>query len=116
MLKKLYRFHGHNSLNFVHSKGKSVRSGYFQLKYTVNKKRTDSRLAVVVAKKVSKSAPTRNRIRRRVYETVRQHWAMLDEPHDMVIMVFDEKAADMPSAQLNRQIVELLTKAGLYKA
>lgn len=115
MLKKLFRFHGHNSLNFVHSKGKSVRAGFFQLKYTNNGRRIENRLAVIVSKKVTKKAPIRNRIRRRVYETARQHWSMLETPYDLVITVFDERAATMSSAELNKNIVELLHKANLYK-
>lgn len=71
---------------------------------------------MVVAKKVVKKAPARNRIRRRVYETMRQQWPMLSTAHDLVILVFDERVATMPSAQLNQQVVELLNKAGLYKA
>lgn len=115
MLKKAFRFHGHNSLNFVHSKGSSVRSSYFQLKFSANNRRKDSRLAVVVSKKVAKRAPARNRIRRRVYEAARLQWPMIDSPYDMVITVFDERVADMPAADLNRSVVELLHKAKLYK-
>jgi ribonuclease P protein component len=115
MLKKLFRFHGHNSLNFVHSKGSSVRSSYFQLKFKLNNRRESSRLAVIVSKKVTKRAPARNRIRRRVYEAARLQWPMLLPGYDLVIMVFDERVADMPSGELNRSIVELFHKANLYK-
>ena len=40
---------------------------------------------------------------------------MIDSAYDMVITVFDEKVADMPAADLNRSVVELLHKAKLYK-
>jgi len=116
MLKKLYRFHGHGSLNYVHRNGQSARAGFLQLKYVPNKKRTESRLAVVVAKKVAKSAPERNRIRRRLYETMRQQWPLVQHPHDMIILVFDKKAGEMSPQELNRMTVELLHKANLYQA
>ena len=115
MLKKSRRFHGHNSLSFVHSKGRAVRSGFLQLKYAPNHKRTNSRLAVVVSKKVVKGAPKRNRIRRRIYEAMRLQWPMLAAPHDLVVLVFDERIGEMPATQLNRHVVELLHKANLYK-
>jgi ribonuclease P protein component len=115
MLKKAFRFHGHNSLNFVHSKGSKVRASFFQLKYTPNNRREDSRLAVIVSKKVAKSAPTRNRIRRRVYESVRAQWPMLKPGHDLVITVFEERVADIPADELNKSISGLLRKADLYK-
>ena len=115
MLKKAFRFHGHNSLNFVHSRGSKVRSSFFQLKYTPNNRREDSRLAVIVSKKVAKSAPTRNRIRRRVYESVRAQWPMLKMGHDFVIVVFEERVAEMDSTDLNKSITELFKKADLNR-
>lgn len=115
MLKKLLRFHGHNSLNFVYTHGKSVRSNYLQLKYSPNTRRDTNRVAVVVAKKVAKKAPTRNRIRRRVYEHLRAHLPMVKQPYDLVFTVYDERVAEIASTELNKLIVELLTKAKLYK-
>lgn len=115
MLAKQFRFHGYNSLRFTYSQGRTIRVKGLQLKTIHNPSRTESRLAVVVSKKITKKAPVRNRIRRRLYEAVRLHWAMLEVGHDMIISVFDENIADMPASQLNRQVVELLTKADLYK-
>jgi ribonuclease P protein component len=115
MLAKQFRFHGYGSLKFLYNKGKIVRARYVSLKYISNPRREDSRLAVVVAKKVSKKAPVRNRIRRRLYEAVRLHWPMLKPGQDMIITVFDENIANIPSTDLNKIIVELLTKADLYK-
>lgn len=116
MLQKRFRFHGHNSLNFAHSKGKSVRAGYLQLKYVKNNRREDNRLAVIVAKKVAKRAPTRNRIRRRLYESVRLQWPMLEPGYDLIITVFDERLTDLPSEKINSLVTELLSKAKLYKS
>lgn len=99
----------------MHTKGRSVRASYFQLKHIPNQRRKENRLAVVVAKKVSKKAPIRNTIRRRVYEAVRAQWPLIVPAHDMVITVFDERAADIPATELNRAVVELLHKAELYK-
>lgn len=115
MLAKPYRFHGYASLKFVYSKGKQVRLQQLSLKYHPNQRRADSRCAVVVSKKVAKKAPTRNRIRRRVYEVLRRRWSLIASPHDIIITVFDEKIADMPAKELDRLIDTLLTRAHLYK-
>ena len=65
MLGKLHRFHGYNALNLAHKQGQVVRGPAMSLKYMLNTRRQIYRVAVVVSKKVSKSAVTRNRIRRR---------------------------------------------------
>lgn len=75
----------------------------------------DYRLAVVVSKKVSKSAVVRNRIRRRIYEIVRVHRkeAATPWPKDLVISVFEERIATMPAEELKTQVLKLLQKSGL---
>jgi len=115
MLAKRFRFHGYGSLKYTYNKGVAVRARSCNLKYVHNPKRDDGRLAIVVAKKVSKKAPVRNRIRRRLYESMRQHWPMLKPNYDMVLTVFDDSLADISPDELNKTVVELLTKANLYK-
>lgn len=115
MLAKGYRFHGYGSLKFLYNKGKMVRSRHCSLKYIQNPRRKDGRVAIVVAKKVSKKAPVRNRIRRRLYEAVRQHWEMIEPGHDMIITVFDASVADISPAYINKMVVDLLTQANLFK-
>ncbi len=115
MIAKQYRFHGHNSLRFAYTKGKTVRSKYVSLRYLPNPRRKDSRLAVVVTKKVTKKAPVRNRIRRRSYEAMRLHWPMLTPGYDLILTIFDERVSVIESLELNKIVVDLLTQAELYK-
>jgi ribonuclease P protein component len=107
----LHRFHGYNSLRFVYRNGKTVRGPLCSLKYVLNERRKSYRLAVVVSKKVSKSAVTRNRIRRRLYETVRRHDSQLTAPYDLVITVFGENLATMPAEDIERMVVAQLKQA-----
>lgn len=111
MISKLNRFHGRNSLNSVYRKGKAIRGDYISLRYLATN-RKDYRLAVVVSRKVSKSAVKRNRIRRRIYEVVRlyrkekgQTW-----PVDIVVTVFDEKAAVVPAEELQAKLLKMLDR------
>ena len=50
-------------------------------------------MSVVVSKKVAKSAPIRNRIRRRLYEQIRIQAPKYLSNHDVVITVFDPELA-----------------------
>lgn len=113
MISRSHRFHGHGSLRYVYQNGQTVRGPLTSLKYTVNKRRRTYRLAVVVSKKISKSAVVRNRIRRRLYEAVRQHETALVQPYDLALTVFHEQVATMPSDELQRLVRAQLRQAGI---
>jgi len=115
MIAKVFRFHGHGSLRFLYTKGTTVRTNFMSLRYIKNQRRQSGRLAVVVAKKVSKKAPVRNRIRRRIYEVMRQHWSMIEPGHDMVITIFDDRLATIPAEEVGQLVQELLNKVKIYK-
>lgn len=115
MLSAFHRFHGHGSLRYVYKNGKALRSHLVTIKYTANPHRKHSRFAVVVSKKVHKSAVGRNRIRRRVYEVVRGELPYLHSPHDVVIMVFSSELIALPSDELVSMLRHLFKQADLYK-
>lgn len=92
-----------------------MRSSMFVVKYSKNPRRTDSRFAVVVSKKVLKSAVGRNRVRRRLYEVIRHELPKLKSSHDAVVMVFSAEVRSMPHQQLRGVITQLLAQASLYK-
>jgi ribonuclease P protein component len=99
MLAYKYRFHGYHSLDTVYKRGTTIRGPFVMVRYVPNPKRQNFRAAVVVSKKVQKSAVVRNRIRRRIYEIIRNH-VPAGTPYDIVVTVFDEAAATMPAAKL----------------
>jgi len=105
MIRRANRFHGHNSLNLVYGKGRSVREPRLTLKYALNPNRTNFRLAVVVGKKTSRRAVTRNRIRRRIYEVVRQQSPNIKANYDLVFSVYSDSLADLSHDEL----VDLIT-------
>jgi ribonuclease P protein component len=112
MLSRSHRFHGYGSLRYVYRNGKVVRGSCCSLKYTANSRNTTYRVAVVVSKKVSKSAVVRNRIRRRIYEIVRERVAE-DQPLDLVFTAFSEQLATMPAGQLRDTVCSQLETAKL---
>ncbi|MDB5175764.1 MAG: putative Ribonuclease [Candidatus Saccharibacteria bacterium] len=111
MLRRLYRFHGYGSLNKVYRSGATLRGGSLSLKYGGRKPGTGYRVAVVVSKKVHKSAVVRNRIRRRIFEAIRHYAQDQTLASDLVFTVFDDRVAAMPSDQLTADVARLLEKA-----
>ena len=99
-------------MRYVYQRGQTVRGGAIGLRYAVNTRRPGYRLAVVVSRKVSKSAVVRNRIRRRVYEIVREHAGQLTQPLDLVYTVYGEDIAAQPHDALKRLVLSLLDKTG----
>lgn len=113
MISSLHRFHGRNSLKFAYQHGKTVRGPHFSVKSVLNPKRRSYRVAIVVSRKVHKSAVARNRMRRRLYEAVRALEKDITEPHDIVITVFQDSLLDEAPTDLARQLKKQLGEAGV---
>ena len=110
MLSQRYRFHGHGSLNYLRRHGKSLRAVHMLVKFVPHLRRRYPRFAVVVSKKVCKSAVGRNRIRRRVYEIIRR-WlkARATPPRlDVVFNIYSAEVRVIPAAVLEKEVTKLL--------
>lgn len=113
MIAFKHRFHGHGSLRYVYQKGEAVRGPLLSIKYIVNERRNTYRMAVVVSKKISKSAVVRNRIRRRIYETVRTQEQRVVKPYDIVVTVFSDQLATLETDKLKDAVSSQLERAGV---
>ncbi len=111
MLQREYRFHSRAAVQAVYRRGRSTRSGLLMVK-TVQRQTGQLRAAVVVSTKVSKSAPVRNRIRRRIYELIRTQ-VDLHQSLDMAITVYGDDVASLSSGELQRQFQQLCSQAGI---
>lgn len=107
------RFHGHNSLRYVYKNGEAVRSRLLTIKYVINKHRKETRLAVVISKKILKSAVGRNRIRRRVYEYARIKLINIEKPYDVVFIISSSELAHMPYPEFIHQLDQLLEQMNI---
>lgn len=113
MLAKAHRFHGHRALDYTYRRGNTVRVDLLSLRY-VPAKGKDYRVAVVVSKKVQKSAVIRNRIRRRIYEVIRELDRETELPaQDMIFTVFSDQAAEISPAALRQKVKKLIEKSQL---
>lgn len=113
MISRIHRFHGSGSLRRVYSQGKTVRGPLFAVKVITNEKRDTYRVAVVVSRKVHKSAVGRNRMRRRIYASVRKLSSDINGPHDIVITVFQDTLLGVTPSELDKQVRGQLAAAGL---
>lgn len=113
MIHRTHRFHGRSSLRFVYQKGQTVRGPLVSLRYVQNARQEVYRVAVVISRKVSKSAVVRNRVRRRIYEIVRTNSAHISKPYDLVFTVYGEEVATMSHATLQKLIIAELQKASV---
>jgi len=111
MISQAHRFHGRNSLRFVYHRGQNIRSEAISLRFAINPRRKNYRIAVVVSRKVSKSAVVRNRIRRRIYEISRVSAAKLDMPLDFIFTVYGDQVAEWPHETLMTLIAADMEKA-----
>lgn len=115
MIPGAFRFHGHNSLRYVYSNGKAARSHLVTIKWTPNAHRSKSRIAVVVSKKVIKSAIGRNRVRRRIYEYMRHLLPSFNGNFDVVVIVSSNELLVMTGQELSSQLNQLIEQTNLLK-
>jgi len=111
MLKKLNRFHGHQSVRRAYRQGRPVRGTYMSLHSYTEGQGQHTKAAVVVSRKVDKSAVKRNRVRRRIYEQVRLQLADFKNPVALVFTVYKPEIAELTSEQLVKEINGLLSRS-----
>lgn len=109
MLSKKYRFHSRGGVRYVYQKGKTVRKPKMSLVFVPNE-RGFTRIAVVVSKKVDKTAVGRNRIRRRVYEVLRKNFELIPKKTDYVFVIFSRDILTMPFSELEKTLGELVAE------
>ena len=113
MIAQKHRFHGLGSLRHTYQNGKTVRSQMLAIKFLHNERRSSYRAAVVVSKKVNKSAVARNRTRRRIFEVIRQNETKIAGPYDLVITIFSDEVRTQPPEVLEKTLLGLFKQAGM---
>lgn len=110
MLNKKFRFHSRGGVKYVYKKGKTIRRPTMSLVFCDNTKGF-TRVAVVVSKKVEKTAVGRNLIRRRVYEAIRVNWEYIPLKRDYIFVIYDKKVGKMKFAELEKILGELVAES-----
>ena len=112
MLSNKYRFHSRGGVKFVYRHGKTLRRPDLSLVFCDND-RGKTRFAVVVSKKVNKTAVGRNRIRRRLYEAIRLDFDKFKKPRDYIFVVYNRNLKDLPFSELQKLLRSLLEESML---
>ena len=113
MLSSKYRFHSRGGVKYTYQKGKTIRTPKLSLVFASNKKQKQ-RYAVVVSKKVLKTAVGRNRIRRRFYEAIRLEFDSTLKL-DCIFVIYSKEFTKMDFSQIRELIKNLLVKASVEK-
>ncbi|QQS18949.1 ribonuclease P protein component [Candidatus Saccharibacteria bacterium] len=109
MLRKENRFHGSRGVRLAY-RGKQVRGRFLSFRYS-KRDEPGYRIAIVVSRKVSKSAVIRNRIRRRLYELVRTQYQGALGGYDCIVTVYDVTLATLTPRKLTNELHGVLSKA-----
>ena len=110
MLAKKFRFHSRGGVKYVYKHGKTLRTSKMSLTFTENT-RGFTRIAVVVSKKVAKSAVKRNRIRRRVYEALRLNLDLIPKKTDYIFIIYSDDILTMPFKELEQLLGGLVDES-----
>ncbi len=110
MLAKSFRFHSRGGVNHTYQKGKTIRTPKMSLVFADNT-RNKQRFAVVISKKVIKSAVGRNRVRRRVYEAIRMNLSDFTDKKDCIFVVYSRDIKEMNFSELTALVKNLLDQS-----
>ena len=110
MLNSKYRFHSRGGVRYTYQKGKTIRTPILSLVYNHND-HGFQRFAVVVSKKVEKSAVGRNRIRRRIYEAIRLELPEYKTKNDNIFVVYSKSLMTLPFEEIRKEIRSLLEQS-----
>lgn len=110
MLSKKYRFHSRGGVRYTYAHGKTIRTPKISLVHNENT-RGFQRFAVVVSKKVEKTAVARNRIRRRVYEAIRAEFENAPKKRDFIFVVYSKDIATMDFKELRDMVNSLFSQS-----
>jgi ribonuclease P protein component len=112
MIKKNYRFHSRGGVRYTYQNGKTIRGSKISLVFADNS-RNKQRYAIVVSKKILKSAVGRNRIRRRSYEALRALLPNIQKPVDCIFIINSKEILDIDFKELRTLIRDLLKEADI---
>ncbi len=109
MLSKEFRLRKKADIDVVYKKGQTLANAKLAFRFSPNSLST-SRVAVLVGKKLEKSAVGRNRIRRRLREVIRLNFLQIPAGFDLLVIARDPKLREIDFVELNSEFLNLLSK------
>lgn len=114
MLSRRYRFHSRGGVHYTYKHGRMFRGAKISLIANENS-RKKQRFAVVISKKILKSAVGRNRIRRRVYEAIRLEFPRIKKPIDCIFLIYSKDILTVEFKELRKILQDLLKQADIIE-
>lgn len=99
-------------MRYTYQNGKTIRGSKVSLVFADNS-RNKQRYAVVVSKKILKSAVGRNRIRRRIYEAIRLELSKIQKPIDCIFIINSKEILDLDFKEIQKILRDLLKEASI---
>lgn len=113
MLPQARRLKKEKDINRVLKGGKTFKEAFLSLRVAVNQA-GDSRFGFVVSSRVAKKATSRNRIKRRMSETIRLRLPRIKKGFDALILTFPG-TDKLSFSELEETLDKLLQKAKLLE-
>jgi ribonuclease P protein component len=113
-MKRAYRLRRPDQFQHVRRVGRTFQHRLLRLNVAPNR-RKQTRCGFIVSKRIG-SAVVRNRARRRVREAVRLQFDSIAEGVDLVFIIRTADVVDVPFAQLQQAVQELLQRAEVWPA
>lgn len=111
MLRRSKRIQGEDAVSAALKKGESAKNGFFVIRKLKNQL-LHNRYAIVISKKLEKSAVKRNKKRRQIYEIIRQlektSFIDISSPSDIVLLA-RKPVIEASFDDLNKTLREILT-------
>jgi len=111
MLPREYKLKKDNDFKKVFEKGKFYRNDFIKIRFLKNDLEI-TRFGIIISSKISKKAVCRNRIRRRLEETIRLRLDQIKSGFDIVVL-FGPEVVDKNYKQIEETFVGLVEKAKL---
>jgi ribonuclease P protein component len=111
MLKREHRLKSSLRIAQVRREGESCRNPWLVLSKHVGES-AHTRVAFAASRRIG-NAVTRNRVKRRLREAVRQHLACIEPGWDLLVIA-RSRAKDAAYGELERAMVELLRRGDLW--
>jgi len=108
VLKKTYRLKKSDYVKGILKDGNTIDTTLFIVKYRKTYD-TGARFTVITSTKLLKSAVKRVQLRRRVYESIRCNYTIIDKKNVDVALIPKKKIIDKKYIEINEDIVNILT-------
>ena len=112
MFPKTNRLTTEANFTEVLSRGKTLHSPLFTLKYTTTSQSLESKIGIIASKKIARQAVYRNKARRRIREALRGNVKQL-KPGNMLVFLVKREMLLSSYQNIVKEVQATLNKAGL---